>query len=144
MLDSIVVGGDVTTFVPAGWLVDDGVASPDASGTSTWSIDDACQTPCGALSGAEWEQYLADNVFAPAMDGEGTVVADETSAVGDGQRRRLEVQTDGVVHVVIARWLDGGSGYILCELRGPSAELDLAVAVFDFACDNTRAALGGG
>lgn len=142
-LDSVTVGGDVSTFVPAGWNVaDDGLAVPPADhylvGRASWRIDDRCASPCEALSGDQWQTHIGSEYFDPA-GASGQVVSDVT---GDGERR-MELSLNGSTTVLMSRWVDGARGFILCEVTGPTADLNSIVAAFDFACDNTRAALDG-
>lgn len=145
-LDSFEVGGDVITFVPAGWEVDvDGNATPpESSGLSAavgWRIDDRCLDGCQGRSGADWLALIGATDVDPLLADEQLMVIRDESTLG---RRLIEVvNQDGVLAVVIVRWVDGASAYLKCDLAGEQSELDDLVPAFEFACDNTRAALTG-
>lgn len=138
VLDPVTIGGDVATFVPAGWIVGaEGIARPEEGAPITWQITDRCPDPCDPRTATQWAD-ATDAEFAPRDAAE--VVSDDRS---DGARRR-EVVRGGVLEITTARWTDGASGYLLCSLRGPVADVeDALVAAFDLACDSTRAALSG-
>lgn len=145
-LDSIEVGGDVATFAPAGWAVDvDGTATPPESsglsGAVRWRIDDRCLDGCQERSGADWSALVGTADIDPLLaDGQLTVVRDESTA---GRRLVEVVNQDDLLTVVIVRWVDEASAYLRCDLNGEPAELDDLIPAFEFACDNTRAALAG-
>jgi len=145
-LDSLEVGGDVITFVPAGWATDaDGYATPpDSTGLSAavgWRIDDRCLDGCQERSGADWSALVSTADIDPLLADEQLTVVRDESTVG---RRLVEVLSqDDLLTVVIVRWVDGASAYLRCDLTGDPSELGDLVPAFEFACDNTRAALTG-
>jgi len=145
-LDSIDVGGDVATFAPAGWSVAaDGLATPPpSSGLSAvvgWRIDDRCVDDCQERSGPDWAAFTSAADIDPLLAQEQLTVERDESSQG---RRLLEVVSDdGILSVLIVRWVDGASAYLKCDLTGEQSELGDLIPAFEFACDNTRAALTG-